>query len=49
MHKVKMKSSHSTRGFRIKARTGNTRVAVKPAPKVERAEYIAPSKKGKRS
>lgn len=44
---MKMKSSHSARKFRLKARTGNTRVATKPAPKVERAEYLAPSQKRK--
>lgn len=42
---MKMKSSHSARKFRLKARTGNTRNPVKPAPKVERAEYIGPKKR----
>lgn len=44
---MQMKSSHSARKFRLKARVGNTRNPVKPAPKVERAEYIGPKRKAK--
>lgn len=43
-----MKSSHSARKFKLKARHGNTRVESKPSPRAAEKIERVPPKKGKR-